>query len=404
MSNPSLILIGTGLLAVSIFVETLHADRPPERDAAPAASIEPAGATESTEDSPTPANTPAPAVLDDLQPDPLPDLPVTLPAPAAPTPEVLEPAEIEEPIPAATPPDPQLATVPPAPPLVTIESGPPPLRKGDLDALANRLLAIEENMMGQQQRALELVVSSNRTALIVAGIFAGVGVLAILIAALVLGRILNRFSDLVMAIPAMPPGGRTPTIPWQPYEALPPSSGSNMVEHVSARFLGAIEQLEKRIRELEQLPQSPGIPAKPANGASTQPSATTEGLPPTNGPTAKPLAGAADQELERRSQAEALLVEGENLLQQDRYEEALDRLEDVLALEPSNAEALIKRGMALERLQRMEAALESYDRAIASNGSLTLAYLHKGAVCNRLQRYREALECYERALQTEHKA
>jgi tetratricopeptide (TPR) repeat protein len=152
------------------------------------------------------------------------------------------------------------------------------------------------------------------------------------------------------------------------------------------------------------LPQSPVISAKPANGASTQPSATAEVLSPTNGPTAKPLASDADQKLERRSQAEALLVEGETLLQQDRYEDALDRLEDVLALEPSNAEALIKRGMALERLQRMEAALESYDRAIASNGSLTLAYLHKGAVCNRLQRYREALECYERALQTEHKA
>jgi tetratricopeptide (TPR) repeat protein len=187
---------------------------------------------------------------------------------------------------------------------------------------------------------------------------------------------------------------------------------------VSARFLGAIEQLEQRIRELERPPHSPPHHRGTGNGAQKPAPVTPDTVQPEpvateSNPvvpskvvvseTPQPARTTANQANELHRQVEELLVEGENLLQQDRLEEALEQFEDALALEPHNADALIKRGMALERLQRMEAALESYDRAIASNSSLTLAYLHKGAVCNRLQRYREALECYERALQTEHK-
>jgi tetratricopeptide (TPR) repeat protein len=435
MSNRCFILLGTGLLAVSFLLASLHADRPPERDPAPAST---------TTTPPQPQIEPEPPPPDPLVPDqpavsPSPDTapPIGTPpgaasaeparttedsvpssngkdAPTAPEPPP-QPEEEPAPIPIPTPVPP--VSDPPATLPLETEPGPPPLQRADLDPLTSRLAAIEENLAGQQQRAMELVVSSNRTALIVAGIFAGVGVLAILLAALVMARVLNRFSDVVMTLPAASPFGRTAAIPWSESPEIHPTT-STAVEQVSARFLGAIEQLEQRIRELERPTHSPPRHGRTGNGAQKPAPVTTDPAQPESAvtdsnpvvpneivvtETPQPARTTPNQANELHRQVEELLVEGENLLQQDRTEQALEQFEDALALEPHNADALIKRGMALERLQRMEAALESYDRAIASNGSLTLAYLHKGAVCNRLQRYREALECYERALQTEHK-
>jgi tetratricopeptide (TPR) repeat protein len=195
----------------------------------------------------------------------------------------------------------------------------------------------------------------------------------------------------------------------------PPSSA---LEQVSARFLGALEQLEKRVRELEVEPavfSASATPASPGNGnPRTDPISTPasmpsgmrpEGSPPSGPPPSANSTPNMDKENDSDSarRIQQLLEEGEAFLQADRYEDALRRFDEALTIEARNSDALIKRGMALERLQRLEDALESYDRAIATNGSLTLAYLHKGAVCNRLQRYREALECYERALQAEQK-
>ena len=135
----------------------------------------------------------------------------------------------------------------------------------------------------------------------------------------------------------------------------------------------------------------------------------TSTSPANDGPSpvtvaANPAKAEPESANNSRQQIHLLLEQGESLLQNEKFDDALTRFDEALAIEPRNSDALIKRGMALERLQRMDAALESYDRAIATNGSLTLAYLHKGAICNRLQRYREALECYERALQAEQKS
>jgi hypothetical protein len=300
-------------------------------------------------------------------------------------------------------------------------AAPPPLQPEDLEAvteaLSARLMAIERSLSGQQDRAMAMVISSNRMALIVAGTFAGVGILGILLAAWVLARVLNRFSDVVMTLPLGQQLGRTSSLATLGYDETHPATTTGF-EQVSARFLGAIEQLERRIRELEIAPPSRthsssgsqgngGLQTAETTDASQgkiQPDSDsagvlTEGIETREGAPER----SEDEDIGSHHRVQDHLARGETLLQSDKVEEALEQFEDALALEPRNADALIKRGMALERLQRMEAALESYDRAIASNESLTLAYLHKGAVCNRLQRYREALECYERALQTEQK-
>jgi hypothetical protein len=424
------ILVSKGLAALIFLLGTLHAERPSEHNRETETSLE------TMELSAT--NTSEPSALDSLLSDP--ERVVTAVDPAFPGepdgishPAVDIPANAEEsaevaiaaagelsPVEkATTPPEgetaPREATV--STELMPIEMG-PRLRIEDLETVASRLAAIEGNLAGQQQQALDLVLSSNRTALIIGGLFAGVGVLGILMAALVLARILNQLSRVVMKLPAGQ-AAVAPAMTWPGYEPRSQSTAT-AIEQVSARFLGAIEQLEQRIHELERLPQPRLNQGEAGNGArqnaphfvgstiaadsSVGPGQNTDTVDTTILEPPQSSASLSNLANERHQQVEALLVEGENLLQSDRLENALERFDNALAIEPHNADALIKRGMALERLQRMEAALESYDRAIASNGALTLAYLHKGAVCNRLQRYREALECYERALQTEHKS
>jgi hypothetical protein len=413
------------MLTASVLPLSLPADPPPELTDPAAATTDGAVTISTTTDHSTPdSEPPAPAQTeelsnrDSLDATPAEEQLEPVPTPDQPGLDIETPVEITDAVQGVTM-DSDLVQAPtelkPAP--APADVSPPPLRREDLDAMAARLVAIERGMGEQQQRALEMVVSSNRTALMVAGSFAAVGILGIMVAAFFLIRVLNRFFDVLMALPMGQEFNRTRALPPFALEDPHPAT-STAIEQVSARFLGAIEQLEKRIRELECTPALESEIVTAGNGgpatanethepvvaaASTVSTASVNGS--GNGAARVPrvVASRQNEKNERHRRVQLLLGEGEKLLQQDQAEQALERFEDALALEPSNAEALIKQGMTLERLQRMEAALECYDRAIAANGSMTLAYLHKGAVCNRLQRYREALECYERALQTEQK-
>jgi hypothetical protein len=426
MLNRRFILIPKGLPALFLLLGVLHAERPSEPSPEPDSSLETLALSATNAFQPTTLD-PAPLEKDPVAPSLDPTLATDPPGVADPAVDAPPPAEEVAEMAIAQPEELSFATVETTQPeeqptllqaeMVPVQTASSLLRIDDLETVTFRLAAIEGNLAGQQQRALDLVLSSNRTALVVGGLFASVGVLGILMAALVLARILNHLSNVVMTLPAGQAVG-APAMSWPGCETHHPVV-SKTIEQVSARFLGAIEQLEQRIHELERLPQPRLNQGETGNGARQNatslagasipdPTFATGGNPDTGDTIIchppHSSASVANQANERHQQVEALLVEGENLLQSDNLENALDRFDNALTLEPRNADALIKRGMALERLHRLEAALESYDRAIASNAALTLAYLHKGAVCNRLQRYREALDCYERALQTEHKS
>ena len=128
----------------------------------------------------------------------------------------------------------------------------------------------------------------------------------------------------------------------------------------------------------------------PNSSQRTQPSTVT--TPTTGSPTAN-----GDRVMQ-------LLNRGQNLLDQEKVEEALAVFDEAAGLDSNNTEPLVRRGKALEKLGRMEDALKAYDRALALDDNLTIAYLGKGGVFNRLERFGEALECYERALRTQSKA
>jgi len=251
--------------------------------------------------------------------------------------------------------------------------------------LAARIGALEQIVADQRASEVAAARKTQQLALFMAGTFGLIGLVVMLLMVYFQWRV---FSQLIK-ISARQPAGLGPGSS----RALPLVEAANELaapaqvawETSSARLLGAIERLEKRIGELEQsarLPLAETIAPAAAgdNGAS----------PDTN---------AADRE----ECVANLVTEGQTLLNANEPQRALECFDTALQLEPKHAEALVKKGGALEMLGRLEDAIACYDRAIEADETMTIAYLHKGGLFNRMARYDDALRCYERALQTQEK-
>ena len=248
------------------------------------------------------------------------------------------------------------------------------------EIIAARLKLIEQTLVLQRERELEAMQKSNRLILTGAGVFGGIGILALVFTAWFLLRAMNRLSEIAATFPlghALGPAAAAPALGAGQIQTHLVGFGSS--EPPGPRLLGAIERLEKRIHELESTAQLPsaGQHKQEDNTSAAQPSRA---------------------ESERSEKISLMLGKGQALLHMDQAENALLCFDEILADEPNHAEALIKKGTALERLKRFDEAIESYDRAIAADRSMTLAYLYKGGVYNQLERFSEALECYEQAL------
>src|SRR5581483_1354633 len=235
---------------------------------------------------------------------------------------------------------------------------------------------------------LETMQSSNRVLLVIAGSFASVGFVAMLLMAFLQWRTVNRLAQLPSTLTHKELGsGDAPSVSVGP------------AEQSSLRLLGAVEQLEKRLLQLEHTthaPLSDAAHGPEANGSKGQ--AENGGSPGERG--AEVDSGGRSAESERIM---LLLGKGQSMLNLDDGHAAVSCFDEALALEPHNAEAWVSKGTALDRLQQLDQAIECYDRAIEADQSLTIAYLHKGGLFNRLERFNEALECYEKALRTQEK-
>ncbi len=236
-----------------------------------------------------------------------------------------------------------------------------------------RLRVIEQTLTNQHDRTADAMQRSNRFMIMLAAVFGGVGFLGMLFTAFCLWRALTRVAQITASLQplhAMHLRQMTSGLggPDGPFVTL------NGPEMSSTRLLGAIDRLEKRIRDLEH---TSGVPDNTIKGQIA------------NGEPSADLASA--------------LEKGQGFLNTEAPEKALACFEEALKLAPEHAEALVKKGTALEQLKRLEEAIACYDRAIAANETMTVAYLHKGAVFNQLERFSEALECYEQALRTQQK-
>ncbi len=258
------------------------------------------------------------------------------------------------------------------------------------ELLQTRLRLLEQALVGERARELDALQDSQRLLLLFAGVFAGVGLLAVLLTNYIQWQAANRVVTMNSAhtLPTLASDAPLATLGAGVNALAPvgPTDASNV------RWLGIIERLEARVRELEQTARPPvSAPAEP--------------------PFASPQSAeeaAANREAQavarRAAQIDLLMGKGQALLDLGRAEEALSCFDETLRLDPRHTEALVKKGEALEQARKPDEAIACYDRAIAADRSLTVAYLHKGGLFNRLERHEEALQCYEAALKTQETA
>lgn len=251
------------------------------------------------------------------------------------------------------------------------------------DALASRMEALERTLSQQREQQFQSLHESNRTMLLLAGVVAGLGLLALTFAAFFQSRGMNRLAEIATGMPrdSLPP---LPGLPaGDAGERLLLGSGGG---GANGRNLAAtIQHLEERLHELEQTAQPVIPPVDSVPASDRRPQQTID-------------IGSA---MRGGDHVSVLIGKGQVLLSLGQAENALACFDDVIVQAPNHAEAHVKKGMALERLKRLDEAIACYDRAIALNRSLTQAYLAKGGIYNRQERYAEALECYEQALRSE---
>jgi len=262
-------------------------------------------------------------------------------------------------------------------------------------ALADQIKALTQSLGEQRAREVEAMQSTNRLMLIVVGVFACLGFIAMLLTSWLQMKALNRLTEFSSGLSMRSNlGGLLP--------------GGSLISNAAAaqantQLFGALDRIEQRMKELEHAGGSPVVsasapaPASPPAGERSKPA---EHSPVTQAavPDHAPANGKATPQVDEIS---LLLAKGQSLLSLDQAQDALECFDTVLSVNPDHAEALVKKGAALEMLRRDEEALRCYDSAIAADDSLTIAYLQKGGLFNRLERYEEALICYERALQTQ---
>ena len=255
--------------------------------------------------------------------------------------------------------------------------------KRNSEEMAARIQLLEQTIVAQRAHEAEATQKSQRFTLILAGTFGVVGLAAMLLMAFLQWRAVTRLVELSTIHPRALALGSGHLPPMLRADEEPGAPGRATVQLSNARLLNVVENLEKRIFELEKTPHIT-LEEFASSAAHEQ-----------NG--AMPVLSDRDECIAN------LLAEGQLLLDKNEPENAMECFNQALALQPKHAETLIKKGGVLEKLNRVDEAVACYDRAIEADNSMTIAYLHKGGLFNRMSRYEEALQCYEHALHAHQK-
>jgi tetratricopeptide (TPR) repeat protein len=296
--------------------------------------------------------------------------------------------------------------------------------KATLAAERDRQQAERERQQAERERQQAEMQRTNERVLWIAGVFGGVGLLALFLMPMYQMRAIHRITELAAIRPQLPaPNPHAALLPSET-AALTPSDQA--VTGSSQRLISALNRMEQRIMELEATASAPIKTPKaepPPSAAPTShatismvavsPTAKTVNEPPVppapspapvqaSAPVATPPARTAADD-DQAAWIAVLLNKARTLLAANKPLDAIACYDEILKLNRCEPDALVQRGAALERLNRFEEAIECYDRAIKYTDKITLAYLHKAAACNRAGRYQDAVECFEQALQLEEK-
>ena len=96
---------------------------------------------------------------------------------------------------------------------------------------------------------------------------------------------------------------------------------------------------------------------------------------------------------------EAWFLQGNELLNSQRYEEAITSYDRAIQTKSDLVEVWYNRGVALMNLQRNEDALLSFDRAIQLKSDFSDAWLNRGLALFHLKRYEESVASFDRVIQ-----
>ncbi len=97
--------------------------------------------------------------------------------------------------------------------------------------------------------------------------------------------------------------------------------------------------------------------------------------------------------------AEDLLLKGEQLGAEGKWEEALSVYEKVVELDPQNWKAHHLLGDACLNLEQYEKAIESYQNCLELNPDFTWAYHNLGITFAKLESWDEVCQCYDKVAQ-----
>lgn len=106
----------------------------------------------------------------------------------------------------------------------------------------------------------------------------------------------------------------------------------------------------------------------------------------------------SEEEDETGSETARLINRSHELYGVGRLAEALETVEQVLAVNPDSADGWSNKGAILAAMGRREEALDCYDQAIRLLPHYQKALVNKAATPVKLGRHREAIECCEVAL------
>ncbi|HEY3760645.1 MAG TPA: hypothetical protein VGN23_02755 [Verrucomicrobiae bacterium] len=240
--------------------------------------------------------------------------------------------------------------------------------------LTARIQSLEQTVADQRAEQVETARKTQQITLILAAAFAIVGFGALMLVFYFQSRAFSQFAEISARQLAL--HGGSPLAGELAAGMSGPARAT--VETSNLRLLTLVEQLEKRVVEMEhsahgQLPAPAPMPVvKKTNGHHKEPNRVAD-----------------------------LLADGQTLLNAEQPENALKLFEEAQTLDEHNTDIFIKRAGALERLHRVDDAIACYNRAIELDKAATMAWLQKGGLYNRLARYDEAMECYERALEAQ---
>lgn len=103
-------------------------------------------------------------------------------------------------------------------------------------------------------------------------------------------------------------------------------------------------------------------------------------------------------ETKQKQAAKVLFEQGNDLLQAQKYSEAIELYNRALAIKPNYDRVWVNHGNALTALQQYEKAIASYETAIKYNPQMEEAWYNRGNALSSLQRYHQAIASYTQAI------